>query len=448
MPENSVETPEEAEATLAARFDHVGEDGRLVFAADDLLFAVAVDDTLERAILAAKQVDRERAEMMRRPPAPTLPISSIQSLIRAGATPSAVAERYGLDEALVRRFSAAVVTEKQYAIEQFLAVPAPKESRVRAISDLIDRTLAAAGVPRASLVWSATRRGHEPWRIIAQFESAGRAIRAEWTWNMHDNSVASLNGTARKLLGEQPLGVRGSAGAAAPVPSVIQPGSFGEGFAIPLASAGAQGDALDAVLPASDGVRMAAAKTAPATPATASPTHSTTITATSGPAVEAVPAESSAASASGSQAPAATESTPSAPVSSSADHSPASASSTVNAASAHNPGYPELEQLDIYDMEGVGEDPNPTDELARVADVVEVPAKSGVAESAPVMSPVTQTEQPAAALEHADPQAPTIALPVQVKDEAAKAQPTHSTRPRRRTGRSAVPSWDEILFGE
>ena len=127
----------------------------------------------------------------------------IQSLIRAGANPTRVAERYSLSEALVRRFSAAVETEKQYAIEQFLAVPAPKESRVRTLSELIERTFAAAHVRLEDVRWKATRRGLEPWKITAEFDSAGHAARAEWSWNMHDNAVNCLNATARKLIGEQ-----------------------------------------------------------------------------------------------------------------------------------------------------------------------------------------------------------------------------------------------------
>jgi hypothetical protein len=96
-----------------------------------------------------------------------------------------------------------VETEKQYAIEQFLAVAAPKDSRVRTISELVERTLASAGIGMESVTWKSTRRGLEPWRIVAIFTSAGREIHAEWTWNMHDNSVMSLNNAARKLLGEQ-----------------------------------------------------------------------------------------------------------------------------------------------------------------------------------------------------------------------------------------------------
>ena len=185
-------------------------------------FAVHVDDTLEHAILEAKQIT---AEIAPRPaPSQTLPISQIQSLIRAGADPARVAERYGVSAALVRRFSASVETEKQYAIEQFLSVPAPKDSRAHTLSELI----AAARVRPEDVVWKATRRGLEPWRITAQFTSAGRTIRAEWSWNMHDNAVTCLNRTAGKLLGEQGGDRPGQAVAPA------AESGYDDGFAVPL----------------------------------------------------------------------------------------------------------------------------------------------------------------------------------------------------------------------
>ncbi|TPF94539.1 hypothetical protein BW14_01555 [Bifidobacterium sp. UTBIF-68] len=193
MPENRLEK---------AHFERVSEAGDLIFSVGGRQVAVSLDDTLERAILEAKQVRSEQREPAQPHEQATLPISQIQSLIRAGADPSRVAERYGLSETLVRRFSAAVETEKQYAIEQFLTVPAPKDSRVRTINDLVERTLASASIGMESVTWKSTRRGLEPWRIVAVFTSAGREIHAEWTWNMHDNSVVCLNNAARKLLGE------------------------------------------------------------------------------------------------------------------------------------------------------------------------------------------------------------------------------------------------------
>lgn len=191
-----------AESYPIAQFDHVTGEGALVFSTDHGYFTVELNDALERAILEAKQIRAEQHDDKPVHQQSTLPISQIQALIRAGADPDQVARKYALNGALVRRFTAPVESEKNYAIEQFLRVRAPKESRVRTLAELIERTLVAARIPRESVQWKATRRGLEPWRIIASFQSAGHPIHAEWSWNMHDNTVVCINNAARKLIGE------------------------------------------------------------------------------------------------------------------------------------------------------------------------------------------------------------------------------------------------------
>ena len=191
-----------AESYPIAQFDHVTGEGALVFSTDHGYFTVELNDALERAILEAKQIRAEQHDDKPVHQQSTLPISQIQALIRAGADPDQVARKYALNGALVRRFAAPVESEKNYAIKQFLRVRAPKESRVRTLAELIERTLVAARIPRESVQWKATRRGLEPWRIIASFQSAGHPIHAEWSWNMHDNTVVCINNAARKLIGE------------------------------------------------------------------------------------------------------------------------------------------------------------------------------------------------------------------------------------------------------
>jgi hypothetical protein len=95
-----------------------------------------------------------------------------------------------------------VETEKKYAIEQFLSVSAPKKSKAHSNGDLIEASLRNARISPASIAWTATRRNHEPWHIHAKFEAAGRIVKADWSWDMRDNSVLSLNSTAKRLLGE------------------------------------------------------------------------------------------------------------------------------------------------------------------------------------------------------------------------------------------------------
>lgn len=191
-----------AKSGAQARFDHVDDTGDLVFYSGTSAFHVQVDDKLERAILEAKQVLRETSDASPSHELKTLPISKIQALIRAGEEPDTVAQQYGLSPALVRRFTSSVQTEKQDAIEQFLAVNAPKGSRMRTVGDLIESTLAAADVDVQSVQWNATREGREPWKIRARFDTERNSVQAVWTWNMRDNGVECSNTAAKILLGE------------------------------------------------------------------------------------------------------------------------------------------------------------------------------------------------------------------------------------------------------
>ena len=196
-----------------ASFDHVDADGNLIFIFENTPLSIKVDDTLEHAITESQKITKKHSDnnsadnnVSAASSNATLPISQIQALIRAGVDPSHVAKRYNVSEAQVRRFSAGVETEKQYAIEQFLLVPAPKQSNMRTLADLIERTLAKAHIGMETVQWRATRRGLEPWLISATFKTATRTIKAEWTWNMHDNSVTCANPSSRLLLGEDANG--------------------------------------------------------------------------------------------------------------------------------------------------------------------------------------------------------------------------------------------------
>ncbi|MFT8355822.1 MAG: septation protein SepH [Bifidobacterium aquikefiri] len=184
-----------------AQFDHVSDGGDLVFVFDHRHFAVRVDDTLERGILEAKQIRAEEEGFPSPQSSSALPISRIQSYIRAGADPESVARQFNIAQALVRRFSTPVETEKKYAIDQFLTVAVPPNSKAKSYGELIEMTLRNARITMSSITWSATRRGHEPWRIRAQFQSSGRIITADWNWNIRDNTVSPLNRQAKRLIG-------------------------------------------------------------------------------------------------------------------------------------------------------------------------------------------------------------------------------------------------------
>lgn len=349
-----------------ARFERVSETGDLVFSLGGRQFAVSLDDTLERAILEAKQIRSEQQQSEQPHEQSTLPISQIQSLIRAGADPSRVAERYGLSTTLVRRFSAAVETEKQYAIEQFLTVPAPKDSKVRTINELVERTLAAASIGMESVTWKSTRRGLEPWHIVAIFTSAGREIHAEWTWNMHDNSVVCLNNAARKLLGEQNPRTENAGGAkASPEPAL--PG---------------------------DSVRSARIERAVSAWAAPKPSAPQTRPASSNPVTS-------------------TGSMPPIDLSASGSMPPVKLSAPVSTGAASTQTPPDDGRIPAAQSDAPVHD--------------EVTSDSG---AAPVETGKAAKKEQTAA-------------PAKVAPAEPAAKPS-----RRKSGRSAVPSWDEILFGD
>ncbi|MDX5150450.1 septation protein SepH [Bifidobacterium breve] len=349
-----------------ARFERVSETGDLVFSLGGRQFAVSLDGTLERAILEAKQVRSEQQQLEQPHEQSTLPISQIQSLIRAGADPSRVAERYGLSTTLVRRFSAAVETEKQYAIEQFLTVPAPKDSKVRTINELVERTLAAASIGMESVTWKSTRRGLEPWHIVAIFTSAGREIHAEWTWNMHDNSVVCLNNAARKLLGEQNPRTENAGGAkASPEPAL--PG---------------------------DSVRSARIERAVSAWAAPKPSAPQTHSASSNPVTS-------------------TGSMPPIDLSASGSMPPVKLSAPVSTGAASTQTPPDDSRIPAAQSDAPIHDEVTSDSGA-------APVETGKA------AKKEQTAAPA---------------------KAAPAEPAAKPS-RRKSGRSAVPSWDEILFGD
>ena len=380
MPDNPLEQ---------ARFDHVDGEGNLVFIAAGRRFSVAMDDTLERAVLEAKQLASESRLRARQPRAgESLPLSQIQSLIRAGATPAQVAQRYALGEALVRRFAAPVETEKQYAVEQFLSVPAPKDSRARTVAELIERTLAAALVDMSALHWQATRRGLEPWHITARFETSEHDVHAEWTWNMRDNTVTCLNTAAKKLLGEQNLGSAGGQRRA------------DTGFSFPSESA----DAIRSVR-----IEREVSRWDP--PRALAPSAPANVGAASG--------EASDGGGAGTQ--------------------PQDARPVPTEGLALHPDphpYPDASDA------GAQATPLPLSETApAMTSAMGSDARPDTHADAGASFPSDTGATPA-------PDASEATIPVDDPDGERRDAPEAHRSPKRRSGRSAMPSWDEILFGE
>lgn len=193
MPDNS---------PMRARLDHVEGNGDLVFVVRGASFVMTPDDAFDDAIERSRRIRHGQPGGRRPSSTSPIPIARIQSMIRAGATPRAVADELGVDESTVERFSPIVETEKSYAIERFLESPTSSDQQSASVGDLIHRSLTLRDADMKSLSWNATRHDMNPWRITAEFDAAGRRIRAIWSWSPQDRTIGSLNATARALLND------------------------------------------------------------------------------------------------------------------------------------------------------------------------------------------------------------------------------------------------------
>lgn len=401
-----------------ARFDHVNERGDLVFEAMNRHFTVRVTDALERGILEARQIRAELEGTPQPQAAAALPISQIQSQIRSGVSVEQVAGQFNVSEALVRRFATPVETEKKYAIDQFLSMGAGRSARgQQSNADLIAEALQTSRISMDALEWKATRRGHEPWRIEAAFESSNRTLRADWSWNMRDNTVVSLNGLAKRLLGETVAPVPGlmdeRAGAGAGTAMDGRPVAFwADASAAP--TPGSAGAATATGTGTGTGLAAADAQTA-GTPAVAAPTLGVGVATAPSmpgavvPASSAVPAgEAGTAGEAGPEPAIATDGTAHGGVASDDD----AANATPHAGAAT--GNP----MTAWLYGG-----------SRKTD-------SAGATASPATGTGTADRAPSGAAQTADARG------------SAPEESSTPQQPKRKSARSAVPSWDEILFGE
>ncbi|MDD6462123.1 MAG: septation protein SepH [Bifidobacteriaceae bacterium] len=186
-----------------ASFVRTDEEGLLEFRVDDgRLICVEVTDELERGIIESKQIIAE----LKGTPSPhsekALPISTIQTLLRAGEDPQEVAKEYNIGEPLVRRFAKPVEIEKRYQIDQFRHSHMPgSQIAHETVESALQSQLLQSGVRFTDVTWDATRHGRDPWRISASFPQSGRTYTAEWSFDTLHGTITCLDQVSKRLFG-------------------------------------------------------------------------------------------------------------------------------------------------------------------------------------------------------------------------------------------------------
>lgn len=188
--------------------DSTGE--RLVLVnAEGERFTLEIDDSLRAT------VRRSRPTLAATPGAGMRP-KEIQALLRAGATPTEVAEASGMAVEMVEKFAAPVRGEQAWAVERAQNCRVGHDSDAPTLGDLVVDRLAARAVDPGSLQWDAIRRGNEPWEVFVTFVQAAEEREARWSVDLSTGAVRGLNDQARWLTetstpGPLPAGLRGHA---------------------------------------------------------------------------------------------------------------------------------------------------------------------------------------------------------------------------------------------
>ncbi|TCD54829.1 DUF3071 domain-containing protein [Alloscardovia theropitheci] len=185
-------------------FTHTDDNGNLILR-DPLThatYALEVSDELEQGIIAAKQIKRDLEGAPLPHTEKVLPLSQIQALVRAGHTPEDISHDYGVAVALVRRFAAPVETEKKFAISQFLDTTLNNDDSPIKVKEVITSSMASLAGDYSSIEWNVTRDGNSPWRIQATYDTARSRETAEWMFTPREHSVVCVNLPAKRLLGE------------------------------------------------------------------------------------------------------------------------------------------------------------------------------------------------------------------------------------------------------
>lgn len=179
---------------------------------------------LDEALRAAARRDRPRLGQLQIEIDGGLRPRDVQALIRAGLSTEEVADRAGWTVEKVQRFEGPVLAEREYIANQARAVvvgtgrpnarqggSAPAE---QTLGSRADERFKTRGVQAELVRWDSQRLDDGRWTVMASFPAGGRERVASWTFDPRLKSLLSGNDEARWLSED------GSSDSAIPTPHV------------------------------------------------------------------------------------------------------------------------------------------------------------------------------------------------------------------------------------
>jgi hypothetical protein len=195
------------------RFVMLTEDGGhlLVQTADGAeQFALTLDAELRAAVAGERPAQPAPTAPEPRPEIPIGP-REIQVRVRAGESPQAIADAYGIALDRVMRFAAAAIDERMRIAGEARRARARRtgtegaEGRVVQFGEAVDDRFRAHGIDAESVTWDARRRDDGEWLIVASWLGGEATHAAEWLFSRATRTVTPLDDTAADLLSDRPI---------------------------------------------------------------------------------------------------------------------------------------------------------------------------------------------------------------------------------------------------
>ncbi|MGC0142464.1 septation protein SepH [Pseudactinotalea sp. Z1732] len=153
--------------------------------------------TIDEALRAAVRRDRPHLEKVRSEVAPRP--RQIQSMIRAGASAETVAAEAGLPVEQVRRYEGPVLAEREYVAGRARALHIGHSAGSPTLGEVVLDRLAARGVSEESLTWDARRQNTDPWHVVASFHAGDKDQEAAWEVDLTAGTFTALDDESRWL---------------------------------------------------------------------------------------------------------------------------------------------------------------------------------------------------------------------------------------------------------
>lgn len=167
-------------------------------------FRVAADERLRAALRSG--TPRAVAQQAETRVESALSPREIQARLRAGATADEVAKAAGIPVGRVQRYEAPILAERARVVSEARRASAPGPHRNtpgRPLGALVDDRLNQEGVEPETVAWDAKRRPDGTWLVTLAMEEDGPA-RATWSWDPQARRVRAADPGATEILAPMP----------------------------------------------------------------------------------------------------------------------------------------------------------------------------------------------------------------------------------------------------